>query len=270
MSAISYSRQGSGEPVLLLHGIGHQRTAWGRVFDLLARDHDVIAVDLPGFGASPRPARPASHSMISYGDQLIAFCRGLGVERPHVVGNSLGGLIGLEMGANGSVRSVTALSPAGFYSKPELAWIGSNLLGIKAASHAPDKVVKLFADKVALRRLSLRSLYEHPERVPADLALSDTLNLRNSRGFWPCFAGGILHDYHRIPIVPTTIAWGDRDRLLLPHQAQRAKDRMPEAQHVPLPGCGHVPMLDDPELVVRVVEQTIARAHAAQGAPAAG
>jgi pimeloyl-ACP methyl ester carboxylesterase len=58
--------------------------------------------------------------------------------------------------------------------------------------------------------------------------------------------------------VPTTIAWGTRDRILFHAQAAVARERLPQAHHVDLPGCGHVPMIDDPALVVRVVEQTAA------------
>lgn len=270
MSTIAYTRKGSGEPMLLIHGIGHQRTAWGQVVDLLAERYDVVAVDLPGFGNSPRPAKPARYSMVSYGEQILDLLRELGMTRPHVAGNSLGGLIALELAARGEVRSVTAFSPAGFYTKPELAWIGSNLLGIKFASHAPYKVVKLFADKVPLRKISMKCLYQHPEWLSAEQALDDTLNLRQSKGFWPCFVGGILHNYRGVPVVPTTIAWGDHDKLLLPRQGERAKERLPHVSHIPLPDCGHVPMLDNPRLVVEVIEQTVARADAPQHASLAG
>jgi pimeloyl-ACP methyl ester carboxylesterase len=53
--------------------------------------------------------------------------------------------------------------------------------------------------------------------------------------------------------VPVTIAWGTRDRLLPPRQGARARARRPEARHVSLPGCGHVPFSDDPPLVTRVL-----------------
>jgi pimeloyl-ACP methyl ester carboxylesterase len=61
--------------------------------------------------------------------------------------------------------------------------------------------------------------------------------------------------------VPVTIAWGTRDRLFRPRQAGRARDRLPAARHVLLPGCGHVPMSDDPDLVASVILTTTARAR---------
>lgn len=263
MSTVAFNRNGSGEPMLLIHGIGHQRSAWGRVEELLARHYDVIAVDLPGFGESPLPISPHSCTVASYGDQLLELLEFLGLETPHVVGNSLGGLIALDLATRGKVASATALSPAGFINRLELLWVGANLLGIKAASHTPYRVVKTFADRVPLRRISMRSLYLHPELLTAEQALADTLNLRNSKAFWPVFVrGGATQAFAGEPTVPTTIAWGDRDRLLLPREAWRARRQLPDVRHVWLRGCGHVPMLDEPELVADVVRETAAEAHA--------
>jgi pimeloyl-ACP methyl ester carboxylesterase len=53
-----------------------------------------------------------------------------------------------------------------------------------------------------------------------------------------------------------TVAWGAKDRILPPHQAERARELLPEARHVALPGCGHVPMTDDPDLVADLILQT--------------
>jgi pimeloyl-ACP methyl ester carboxylesterase len=58
------------------------------------------------------------------------------------------------------------------------------------------------------------------------------------------------------PTVPVTVAWGTHDRILRPSQAERARELLPQARHVPLPGCGHVPMSDDPDLVASLILQT--------------
>ncbi|GFJ91813.1 alpha/beta fold hydrolase [Phytohabitans rumicis] len=108
---IVYERRGAGEPLVLLHGIGHHWRAWTPVLDRLAAQHDVIAIDLPGFGASPLPADGAPTSMARAVDGVAAFVADLGVGRPHVAGNSLGGAIALELAAAGLVSSATALSP---------------------------------------------------------------------------------------------------------------------------------------------------------------
>src|SRR5438128_535485 len=115
LSELSYTRKGSGEPLVLIHGIGHRRQAWDPVFEALAESYDVIAVDLAGFGESPAYPATASYSIDSACDNLTDNFTLWGVDRPHVVGNSLGGAIALELGARGLARSVTALSPAGFF-----------------------------------------------------------------------------------------------------------------------------------------------------------
>ncbi|TWP36075.1 alpha/beta fold hydrolase [Leekyejoonella antrihumi] len=262
MSTIEYSRKGSGPSVVLVHGIGHQRSAWGEVFDQLAQDFDVIAVDLPGFGRSPAPTAPHTWTMDSYVEQLEELFADLGLDRPHVVGNSLGGYFCLQMAARGSARSVTALSPAGFWSRFDLALIATNLIPMKLATYAPMPVLELFARKESLRKITMRALYVHPERVTEQAALSDSLNLRRSPGFWPCVWHGLPLRYIGRPVVPTTIAWGDTDRILSPRHADRARRGLPMVRHASLRACGHVPMLDDPDEVSRQVRQTIAEVDA--------
>ena len=94
---LAYTRKGSGEPLVLIHGIGHRRQAWNPVLDVLAQQYDVIAVDLAGFGESdPYPAGTA-YSMENACAILSQNFAEWGISRPHVVGNSLGGAIALEL-----------------------------------------------------------------------------------------------------------------------------------------------------------------------------
>src|SRR5688572_30370482 len=117
LSKLVYDRKGSGEPVVLIHGIGHRRQAWAPIFDQLAERYDVIAVDLAGFGDSPRYAKGVPYNMENACADLAANFADWGIERPHVVGNSLGGAISLELAARGLVSSATVLSPAGFFGR---------------------------------------------------------------------------------------------------------------------------------------------------------
>lgn len=266
MSTISYSRKGSGRPVVLVHGIGHRRTAWFDVYDRLAEQFDVIAIDLPGFGQSPPPTAPDSYSMLSWAEQLERMFDELGLDRPHVVGNSLGGLLALTLASRGSISSAVALSPAGFTGRQGTLVAGAVLLGMKAAARGPRMVLRLFANNVQLRRLAFASLYVHPERLSPEIAYGDSINLRESPGFWPCFRKATRLNFRAKPEVPVTIGWGDKDRLLLPSQAEVARRRLPDARHEPLPNCGHVPMLDDPDAVVRLVVETVDRAETADHA----
>jgi pimeloyl-ACP methyl ester carboxylesterase len=262
VSSIHYTRRGAGEPVVLIHGIGHRGTAFDPIADLLAEQYDVIAVDLPGHGSSPQPTAPHSYAIASHAEQLEELFDELGLDRPHVIGNSLGGRIVLELGERGSVRSVTALSPAGFFSAFGKLWAMLTLLLLKVLSYTPEALLRRMATSARARKVSMGLLYVHGDRLDVETGIADTLNLRRSPGFW----GQALQPMD-LPAgatatrVPTTIAWGDHDLLLLPTQARRARRRLPAAHHVTLRGCGHVPMLDDPEGVVRVAVETFERAE---------
>ncbi|MFD0775677.1 alpha/beta fold hydrolase, partial [Streptomonospora algeriensis] len=126
-SRIVYDQWGKGEPVLLLHGLGHHRRAWQPVVADLAPHHRVLAPDLPGFGDSPAPGPEALYDPCPpydvgfLVDAVLKLCADLGLERPHVVGNSLGGAVALEMAVRGKAASVTALSPIGFGSAARTA-----------------------------------------------------------------------------------------------------------------------------------------------------
>src|SRR5690348_8009579 len=109
---LAYERHGAGEPLVLVHGLSHRRQVWYPVLDQLAEQREVILVDLPGHGQSP----PFVLDGLSVKDALRrdfeGFLDALDLDRPHVAGNSLGGLVGLHAGVNGRARSVTGLSPA--------------------------------------------------------------------------------------------------------------------------------------------------------------
>src|SRR5215469_13669491 len=112
---LAYERTGSGPPLMLLHGVGHRRQAWGAVVELLAPYRELILVDLPGHGESPplvTAGRPPVPVLL---EAVLGLLDELGFERPHLAGNSLGGRLALEAGAAGRAASVTALSPAGFW-----------------------------------------------------------------------------------------------------------------------------------------------------------
>src|SRR5699024_8461 len=93
------TRTGDGPPVVLIHGIGHRRQAWDPVVGAVAAHRKVIAVDLPGFGESPGLPDDMSYDMPTTMENFSKLFADLGLDRPHVVGNSLGGAIALELGA---------------------------------------------------------------------------------------------------------------------------------------------------------------------------
>lgn len=258
---LSSARCGSGTPLLLIHGIGHRRQAWDPVLDRLAEHHDVIAVDLPGFGQSPPPPSDVPYTMAAAVELLSQACAELGVDRPHVAGNSLGGALALEMAVAGLAASATALSPAGFYTTAERRWalgtLGVDRFLVRAT---PRPVLRLVARSTLLRTLAMNTVVARPARLSAERAYGDMLALRNAPGYAAVARAAMHYRFRGIPQVPVTVAWGTRDRILLPRQADRARAALPAARHVPLPGCGHVPMSDDPDLVAQVILDTAARA----------
>ena len=257
---IAYGRTGRGEPLVLVHGLGHRRQGWNAVIPRLAAERDVIAVDLPAMGEST--ASPVGDPRVM-ADMLAKLFGELGLERPHIAGNSLGGLIALELAARGTVRSATALSPAGFWNTPERWWAIAvfRIAGLLGA-RLPDAVLNAIVAN-GLSRVSLFGLFfGRPSRYdPADLK-------RDLRGLGREHRPAIdaaIPEFNRswgppppaAAGVPVTIAWGQRDLLLFPHQSRRARRAYPTARFVPLPGLGHVPMTDDPdEIAALILEQS--------------
>ncbi|WP_328934871.1 MULTISPECIES: alpha/beta fold hydrolase [unclassified Streptomyces] len=252
---VSYARVGRGEPLLLLHGIGHHRQAWDPVVDVLATERDVIVVDLPGFGASPALPEGLSYDLPTTAAVFGAFCEALELDRPHVAGNSLGGLMALELAREKLVRSVTALSPAGFWSQAERRYAFGVLLTMRQiARRMPLPLVERLARTAAGRTALTSTIYARPGRRSPEAVVAETLALVNAPGFDDTLrAGTSVRFTDDLPGIPVTVAWGTQDRLLLRRQGVRAKRLMPRSRLVRLPGCGHCPMNDDPALVARVI-----------------
>ncbi|MFF5727270.1 alpha/beta fold hydrolase [[Kitasatospora] papulosa] len=255
---VSYERTGMGAPLVLLHGIGHHRQAWDPVLRILAAERDVIAVDLPGFGATPALPHGLAHDLRTMVPVLGSFFEALGVVRPHVAGNSLGGLFALELGREGLARSVTALSPAGFWTPSERRYAFGVLRAMRGAALAmPMPLIERLARSSPGRTALTSTIYARPGRRSPAAVVSETVALREATGFRRTLeAGPGVTFADDVPDVPVTIAWGSKDRLLPRRQGIRARHVIPGARLVRLPGCGHVPMNDDPAAVARVVLDT--------------
>ena len=256
---MNHHREGSGPALVLIHGIGHHWQGWRPVIDRLAPEFDVIACDSPGFGRSaPLPAgvQPTVHS---YADAFERFFAELGLDRPHVAGNSMGGGIGLELARRGAARSVTAISPVGFWTARERRYCQLSLSTLATAPAAVRPLVKALAGTVPGRVALFAQLFAHPERIPADEAVS----MLDDAWAAPAFAGALAaFDHYRFTDpeqlrgAEVTVAWGRKDRLLLfGRQAPRARAALPWARHVTL-GGGHTPFFDDPAAVAEVIRST--------------
>jgi len=157
--------------------------------------------------------------------------------------------------------TVTALAPAGFWAAGwEFRYAKAVFVAAQLAGHAARPLVPTLARSAAGRRVIDGAFVATPSRMPPEQAEADSRAFLASRAAvravfadGPYFAETVPQD------VPVTIAWGTKDRLLPPHQARVARQRLPHATFVPLPGCGHVPMTDDPALVARVLLEGSAR-----------
>ena len=176
----------------------------------------------------------------------------LGLERPLVAGNSLGGGIALELGRRGWAGAVCAISPIGFAAGREGAYARATLKSIHAIARRLDGVAgKAYGGPA--RRAALMSLSWPGRRTsprgrgalePRDRPLPRLE--RDAPGRDELASGDAR--------VPDDDRLGEHDRLLLAgRQAPRARRRLPEARHVTLHGCGHVPTWDDPEQVARAI-----------------
>lgn len=253
---VNHVRLGAGTPLVLIHGIGHRWQAWHPVLDRLAAHHEVIAIDLPGFGASPVPAGGMPTAMPAVVGAVVEFFASTGLAQPHVAGYSLGGAISLELAAAGAVASATAFSPAGFYTDRERRRALRILRALRATSYLPMALTRASLRGDRSRALCYAPLVARPERVTLEQALGDAVALRHARGFETVARAARDYRFTGHPTVPVTIGWGAQDRIFQAHQLDRARQVLPEARHEILTGCGHVPMGDDPALVARLILQT--------------
>jgi pimeloyl-ACP methyl ester carboxylesterase len=253
---INFDRRGSGDPLVLIHGIGHRWQAWEPVLDRLAGHHDVISLDLPGFGDSPVPDGGMPVDMAATIAALITELDAWGLGRPHVAGYSLGGAISLELAARGVVSSATAFSPAGFFTPGERRRALAILSAMRVNCYLPTPLMRVALRSGAVRTLCFGSLLAHPRRISADRALGDALAFRRGRGFRPVARAARSYQFAGSPTVPVTIGWGERDRIFGVHQADRVQAVLPSAVVTTLPGCGHVPMSDDPDAVAALILRT--------------
>ena len=157
---LAHSRTGTGPPLVLLHGIGLDRATWDPVVPLLAREREVFAVDLPGFGESPMLTGTPTV------EALAAAVEELGLQHPHVAGNSLGGGIALELGHRGWAGSVCAISPIGFAAGRERAYAHAMLKSVHAMASALDARAEIAYGGPVRRTLLASLVMARPARVP--------------------------------------------------------------------------------------------------------
>jgi pimeloyl-ACP methyl ester carboxylesterase len=252
---LAYDRLGSGPPLVLLHGVGHRRQAWTPVLDRLVEHREVFCVDFPGFGESPPlpPGVPYEEAAII--PLLADFFERMGLDRPHVAGNSMGGYVSLVLAQRGMARSATALSPAGLWTPTVRRWALTMVRSVhRTARHLPPKLANRLAQSAFGRTLMTGVIFARPSLLAPGQVLEDMQALITAVGFRPALAAGeTLLFGGEMPDVPVTVAWGGRDLIVFRPRARLVKSLIPQATLLRLPGCGHVPMSDNPALVAHVL-----------------
>jgi pimeloyl-ACP methyl ester carboxylesterase len=254
--SLAYERQGEGPELVLLHGVGHRRQAWNAVLPLLTPHRTVITVDLPGHGESPPLDTGGKPPVLAMGEELIRLFDELDLATPHVGGNSLGGALALGLAARGRAATVTGLSPAGFWASPwQFPYAKAVFKTMQASGKTMNpRLTSRLAHSTAGRAVIDAAIVARPSRVTPEQAEGDAVAFFRARDALSQILAEPLDFTETVPdSVKVTIAWGARDRLLPKSQARVAKRRLPNARFVLLPGCGHVPMTDAPELVARVL-----------------
>jgi len=245
---------GSGPPVLFIHGLACWQS-WLENICFFAREHRVIAIDLPGFGASPLPLEPIS--ITGYARVLDKICDQLGVERATVVGNSMGGFIGAELAIRFPDRvERLCLAPAiglnmewvRAQRKKDLSSIIENFLFFALAWVAVRSDIPVRRPRLRSKLLAL--IVAHPELLPGALILAVVRGNGKQVAVTPA-----LEAMTRYPIrdrlgeiaCPTLIIWGAEDRLVPVQDATEFEWLIPDSRKLIYEDTGHMPMLERPE-----------------------
>ncbi|GAB2630033.1 alpha/beta fold hydrolase [Prescottella soli] len=244
---------GSGPTLVLVHGVVDRRQAWSALLDQLTPYRRVVTVDLPGHGESAALADGPDVLGQILGE-LSDFVRSVtpAGERPHIAGNSLGGW--LAVAARGEVASATALSPAGFFvSHADQVRTSLTFRTLRGFARAMGPRLPKAMRYKAMRYPALAAFYGHPSRVSYEDAVIGAHSLATNalldRAMTASFGFPPVVD----PAVPVTVAWGRRDMILPVYQARRVRRIFPQARVLVLPGIGHVPMTDDPNLISTIL-----------------
>lgn len=259
-AGLAFHSLGHGTPVLLLHGLASSRGAFNPIFTELARRHRVIAVDLPGHGDSELPDRGEPLTPRAQAYALGAFLDALGLDKVHVVGNSMGGWVALELAADGRALSVTGLCPAGLWRPiPNRSPLLEFNRHAAVAFGAVGEALMLIRP---LRELVFSAALARPDKLDYGTARGALGAQRAAIGYDEAHDGIVGARFERAADissqVPVTIAFGAEDLFLPPRSAQLRHLAPQHSRWVIMPRVGHAPMWDDPTATVALIRSTIA------------
>jgi pimeloyl-ACP methyl ester carboxylesterase len=252
-----FHRGGSGEPLVLIHGFTGTWEIWDPIIAPLEERYEVFIPTLPMHAGGPEiEGEPTVDLMLERAEALLDEA---GIERAHIVGNSLGGYVALRLAANGRAKTVNALAPAGGWAE------GDPVVGetmdlfqqlqpmIVAAAENVDDVVATPGG----RAIAVQFLTESPEVVSAELTKKIMLGAAGCTEAIALAEMGRTADWgFDLDAIecPIRFVWGTEDKILAwPGAAARYREGLPDADWVILDGVGHCPMLDVPDETVKLI-----------------
>lgn len=263
-------RSGSGDPMVLIHGIAGAWQAWHEVAPRLAERFDVLAVALAGHEDAADLPAGVPLTVAAMTDAVERDMDAAGFRSAHLVGNSLGGWLALELAKRGRARTVVALSPAGGWTagSPEERRILRSIRMGHALNRWAAPRARAMMRRPVWKKLMYSQAMAHPERLDPEVAAGAIRAFARARipEFMEASAGdGGVRDLDRVA-CPVLVAWAEQDRIL-PHKAYAAPfdQGLPRAERSVMPDVGHVAMWDDPALVADTVLGFVER-HAAPAA----
>ena len=266
------------EHAICLHGLGSNKASFFETVAALSPSYTVHALDLPGFGSSDKPARGA-YDAPWFADAVLSYMDAIGIGRAHLIGNSMGGRVAIEVGFEAPERtaSLSLLAPALAFRRRQLAPLVRLL--------RPELAAIPHGLRERIVREQFRALFACPERLDpaaADVAIEEFCRLYRSRAARVAFfaaARNIYLDeprgergfYARLALLepPALFVWGERDRIIPPAFARHVAEALPGAEQVILDDCGHVPQVELAERTNLLIGAHIAAASAG-AEPAAG
>src|SRR3954466_158855 len=265
---ISTLTMGEGPDMLLLHGLGGAKSSFFDTAAALSRDYRVHALDLPGFGGSSKPAF-APYGADFAARAVIGTMDALEIDRAHLVGNSMGGRVAIEVGLErpDRVGGIALLSPAVAFVRRDWHWLVLSArpeLGILPHSLGRHRIEQTFWTLFADRDLVDPSVadivadeFERIYRSPgARLAF-----IASARGIYLESPFGKNGFYPRLATLqpPALFVWASDDRLIPQRFRHHVERWLPSAEQVVLEGCGHVPQVEAPKRTTGLLQRFFAR-----------
>jgi len=254
---------GSGDYLVLLHGMGSAHTAWQLIAPALSQDFTVVSLDLPGHGKSKFDPHQEMDPE-SLGRLVLRTLDDLGIEKFHIAGNSLGGWIALEIAAASPERtlSLVGFAPAGLWLTPFVSRIPGT-----APLRGLARLVKTIAPAVAkvewAKKIGFASVSPLWKEFSDKLVVDATVAMGSAKGYFPAWDGLLRKRFDKsiAASVPITIIFGDTDNTL-PARTSQERSLVPaHVRWIIFPESGHAPMWDHPaECIDEVLRTTGKRA----------